>query len=106
FMTTSLAVLRTGGDDLAVGQVNLANQSRTRTVAGTARFHGHRLAHGVLEIGLSHVARAEEAGRGPFVRPGLDLPLFVLHVHEQVDVRVAPVDLRQRAGAGEALVEI
>src|SRR5207248_5427514 len=44
------AVLRAGGNDLAVGQGNDAHQSGERMIACAAGFCGNHLAHGVLEI--------------------------------------------------------
>src|SRR5688500_8639446 len=77
---TSSAVLRTERNELPVGKRDLADQTGTRPVAGTARFDLDRLLHRRLEVLFANVALPEESGRGPLERPGFHLALFVLHI--------------------------
>src|SRR5688500_20202520 len=93
------AVLRTRGDHLAIGEVNLTDQARARAVPRAAGLDHHRLVHRVLEVHLADVAGPEESGWRAFVGPGLDLALLVLDVHEQVGVGGASV-VRAAGGCG------
>src|SRR5687768_2737495 len=102
----SSAVLRTERNEPAVGERDLADQTGTRSVAGTAGFHLDRLLHRRLEVLLANITLPEESGRGSLERPGFHLALLVLHINEQIDVRIPPIDLAERAGGGEPLAEI
>src|ERR1700674_503424 len=77
-----------------------------RAVSGAAGFCYNGFAERPLEITLADVALPEEARRRTFQRPGLNLIPIVFGLHDQLDVRISPVELGERTGERDAVVEI
>src|SRR5689334_8766677 len=108
FMGASSAVLRTSRDDLAVRHREDAEQPAVGPVARTTDFGRNHLADIGFDVRAIDALLPEEDGRGALDRPGLHLRLvgLGLAVHEHVDVGIAPIQLRERAGHRHAVVEV
>src|SRR6185295_4254010 len=85
----------------AVRVGDLDEISVLRAVLGAIALDRDSLADRLREISAAHADAPEPGGR-----VALELPGPVLRGHEDVDVRVHPVDLRQRAGEGHPVRDV
>src|SRR4051812_13207382 len=95
---------RAGEHAAAVGHRDRAHVAGLRSVFRHEAVDGDRLID-LERITRPAVAR-ERVRRAPFALPRLYRALRVLHVEVDPDVRVAPLDLRHRAGQHDRLVRV
>src|SRR5207247_10119984 len=88
---------------VAVGERNLLEVARERAVLRADTFNLDALSDGLREIRAAHTDSEEPRGRIAFENPARRLSVLGFSVDVDDDVRIDPIDLRQRAGHREPL---